>query len=368
MYKLIICDTLFQIIVAIQMKITLFQNDTVDLWISDHSIGVDSVTERLRKQKLFESITYIKTKDLIYLKNRFKKLVNTLQFGLGKKQITQTNNYNEIIFYSTSEIIYCISNIYRRRKFNTTWSRFEEGILSYETDFVYGNSVKILEKILTLFNRNIVTDEIKKYYCFFPELKKTNRQWRLIKIPDLSANEAYIKSILIDAFGFEEKPIKQKFIYFASSSDIDGYPYGETELILKISNIVGKDNLIVKKHPRDDRDVFDKHGIAVLDSIGIPWEIFQMSSYFQNKILLTVDSGAFLGITAMLNSQIRGLFLFPYFEGKRRQFNERDKNLSIILHELQKLGRCRNIKVSDDINSLKEIDIFDQNDHAKVKN
>ena len=122
MYKLIICDTLFQIIVAIQMKITLFQNDTVDLWISDHSIGVDSVTERLRKQKLFESITYIKTKDLIYLKNRFKKLVNTLQFGLGKKQITQTNNYNEIIFYSTSEIIYCISNIYRKRKFNTTKS------------------------------------------------------------------------------------------------------------------------------------------------------------------------------------------------------------------------------------------------------
>ena len=34
--KLIICDTYSQLIEAIQMKITLFEDDIVDIRISDH--------------------------------------------------------------------------------------------------------------------------------------------------------------------------------------------------------------------------------------------------------------------------------------------------------------------------------------------
>lgn len=352
MRKLIICDTLYQIMLGIQMKMTLFKNDSVDIWISDHSEGAYSIAKRLEAKHIFHKVVYYENKKIIYSKGIYTKLKNIFIYGFGRNLENDLDNYDEVLFYSMSIIIYGISYIYEKRRHEAIWSRYEEGILSYETDFENGNSVFYLEIIFRILGKKIVKNTIKRYYCVFPKLKKTNLQWELIKIPRFDNNAEELRSLFAEIFGYKQLYFKQKYIYFASSSDIDGKPYGETELIFKLADIVGKDNLIIKKHPRDDRKIYRDNGFEELDSEGIPWEVFQICSNISDKVLLTVDSGSFLSISAINKSSVKGFFLFPCLEEKRKNFMDRDKVIRDILNELHKHNVCKEIRIVNRIDDV----------------
>ncbi|HEG1241807.1 TPA: hypothetical protein SCN02_002979, partial [Enterococcus faecium] len=54
---------------------------------------------------------------------------------------------------------------------------------------------------------------------------------------------------------------EKKYIFFTSVYDFEGgEPVGEYELVCKIADLVGKDNLIVKTHPRDVRTIYKDNG------------------------------------------------------------------------------------------------------------
>lgn len=54
--KLFICDTYYQLIEAIQIKLTLFKNEKIDVRISDHSKGASDVAKRLAESSLFHEV------------------------------------------------------------------------------------------------------------------------------------------------------------------------------------------------------------------------------------------------------------------------------------------------------------------------
>ena len=76
MKKLIICDTYYQMIVAIQLARTVFKNDEVDMWITDHSVGAEKVSERLSTLEWIGEVRYIKTKEIIYATSKIQKIKN----------------------------------------------------------------------------------------------------------------------------------------------------------------------------------------------------------------------------------------------------------------------------------------------------
>ena len=64
---LIIANTYYQMIVAIQLQNTLFQNDEVVLLLSDHSKGTDAIVKKLKQQKTFAQVEYLQS--LNFLRN-----------------------------------------------------------------------------------------------------------------------------------------------------------------------------------------------------------------------------------------------------------------------------------------------------------
>lgn len=352
MKKMIMCDTLYQIMLAIQLKLTLFKEDEVDIWISDHSAKADRIAENIRKIGLFRNVIFDKNKKIIYSKGIFLKFKNVLFYGMGKNIGHKIDDYDEIVFYSMSILVYGINRVYQKKHHKVVWSRFEEGILSYDTDFAVGKAVLLLEFFYRLQGRRLLRNSIKNYYCVFPELKGVNRGWNLIRIPGFNVNEEEIKGIFSIVFDYKEKKLEGEFIYFASSSDIDGKAYGETELIFKIAEIVGRDKLIVKKHPRDTRTIYTENGIKELKSDGIPWEVYQICGDIKGKTLITVDSGSFFSISVIQNSDINGLFLFPCLGKQRKGFEDRDRKIRELLVDLHELKVCKNISV---INRLEEL-------------
>ena len=346
MKKLIICDTHYQFITAIQMRLTIFNNDIVDIWISDHSLGAKKIAENTDKLKIFNSVQFINTKKKSYSQNSVNNIFDIIKNNFGHIILKEIPLYDEVVFYGLDLLIISIADFYNSKNHETTWSRFEEGIFSYDTDFSYGKRVQLSNKIRRITGRPIVDNLIKNYYCFYPELKELHLEWNLIQIPSIYTTREVLCKLLKSIYQCTEMNILQKYIFFASSSDIDGTPYGETDLVLKIADKIGYENILIKMHPRDSRNVYEKSGISVMKESSIPWEVIYLVSDFSDKIMLTVNSGAFISISALDNASLKGIFLFNIVETNDHVFKERAKNIENMVHKLQKIGLCGCIEIA----------------------
>ena len=353
MNKLIICDTLYQIIVGLQLCNTVFAKDTVDFWISDHSIGSEGIAHRLAQESSVNHVEYIKTKSIVYAKKNAAKIKNLVTFGFGLKKVAPLKHYEEIVYYNNSLVIYGIVSYYERHKLPFALSRFEEGIFSYGSDSISGNSVKHIDKIRQLVGKSTVHSLVSTYYCFFPEIKGEASGVKICKIPSIEENYQTIRNQLIRIFHFDDRPINEKYIFFASSSDIDGRPYGETEAIIDIANLVGKDNIVVKIHPRDTRDVYTNNGIKILPVNGIPWEVYQICSNLSNKIMISATSGAFInGLALLRHNSNKCFFIYPCIKCTEKYFIEKTKELNLFISELENEHLIENVHIISNVKDL----------------
>lgn len=342
--KLIICNTYSQLIIAIQLKLTLFKNCEVDIWMSDHSKNAEMIITPLIKTGIFNDVCFIEEREFAYERKIVSCICDVLKYSftdLGKMEVAK---YDEIIFYSLSFLLYSIAEYYQQIEHDVIWSKMEEGIFSYETDFESGRRLKIARFLRRLSEKYEITDNITNYYCFFPELKTTHREWNLCKIPSLYETRKYIIPLLQKIFSCDSTSYKQRFIFFASSSDVDGKPFGETDIVLKVANRIGKDNLLVKMHPRDTREVYKDRGIEVMNNSWVPWEVMQLVGDLENNILITVNSGAFVTVSALMGGRGKGAFLYPSIEKKSVYFQQREKTIHDMLTKLHKYHLCEGIR------------------------
>ena len=208
--KLIICDTYAQLIEAIQMKITLFKDDIVDIRISDHSVGAEMVSDRLQKLNIFNNVYFVKTKKFIYERTKLESLIDVLKYNFGSIPKVQIKLYDEIIYYNTNLIIFAIGDYYKKIAHECIWSRMEEGLFSYDTDFESGFRVEYTKKLRKFIRRENVINNVSNYYCYFPKLKKNKWGWNIVKIPALINTKDRLVNILNTIFDYKYEDIKEK--------------------------------------------------------------------------------------------------------------------------------------------------------------
>lgn len=341
MKVLIWCDTYYQLISAVHMGNTIFQGESISLVLSDHSSGSKEVAERLRQTGIFAEVMFAKTKNIVYGKGKARKVREIIRAALGKASGFGASEYDEVVFYGLNPWLYEIGDGSVRCGSAVRWSRYDEGILSYGTDFSVGVLDRTIEPLRKLFGKYRITEEVSRYYCYFPELKQEER-WDVRRIPKLDRSCADTIEILKKVFSFEGFPYDQQYIFFASSSDIDGRSFGETEFILRIADIVGADNLLVKMHPRDTRDVYRSRGVSVMENSQIPWEVIQLCAEMGGRSLLTITSGAFLSISAMAGSESKAVFVIPE-NLEMPWLRERMKTITKTVEALHCLGYAENV-------------------------
>lgn len=345
--KLIVCNTYSQLLIAIQMMLSVHKNQTVDLWLSDHSLNMDRVVKPLKNIRLFHDIRFIMEKEFVYKRNKVLSIYDAIKYSYGKIQAMHIPLYDEVIFYSLSLRLYALNDYYDKVGHILTWSRMEEGIFSYDTDFESGSRIRLARKLRSFSRRSELADKISNYYCFFPELKENKYGWNLVKIPSIMETKADFIKILSSIFGSKIKTYPQKYMFFASSSDVDGRPYGESDIVLRIAKIVGKENIIIKTHPRDNRKIYSENGLLTYENSWIPWEIIQLMSSYDDRIFITIDSGAFITISAMINSQVRGMFLLDDVRVKDAYLIDRSSTIKSMLDRLHKCNLCLNIQAGN---------------------
>lgn len=315
-----ICNTYYQMITAIQLRNTRFINDNVYLVLTNHSKHAEGVSLRLREAKCFKEVYFANVRELDQDKHGMAAAVSSILSGVDGNarwmKEMRTLKCDEFIYYNLSVSTIQLYALLIKNNPSLRCSRMEEGILSYDAVFHEGDGempirIKYIFKIRRLLKRKNLTDCIDNFYCFYPEVY--HGKLAPIKIAPISDNER-MKKILTKSFDISllKDEYKEKYIFFTGVGDFEaGQPIGETEVVKKVADLVGKDNLLVKQHPRDSGDVYEKAGLHVDYNSSVPWEAIQLSRNFDGKVFLSVNSSSILSSILMTEDRITAYYLYP---------------------------------------------------------
>ena len=341
---LVICDTYYQLIVAIQLKATLFKDERVSCILTDYCVGADRVVKRLKKECFFE-------KTFFYRKHERKNtIVSKLQSISGA--ITGKAHYldflmdlapvDEVIFWIPDKNIF--SYLYRKNS-DIVCSKFEEGIGSYLNDFMeVSYKTDVARRI---FSKKALMDSIENFYCFWPNYY--SGKLKSIRIPTMDATSSAL-AILKRVFEIDEakRAYDQKYIYFASRYDyMGGEQIGEGKIVKKLAEIVGKDNLLVKAHPSDRRTFYKDNGLRVDQNLSVPWEAIHFCIDLSDKVLITSTSMAVISTSLMLQTPPKTVFMYEYCNTtKNLPAADNIDTLRRVLHLLKTDGNRNNIVIA----------------------
>lgn len=317
MKRILYLRTHYQVIVALQMTNTIFKDDQITLLISDDSNGANYVVEQLLKMHVVEHAVLVQIKKLNNNKSLSKKVVDLvsvpfLRTNQYKKFIKSILNefYDEFIFYNFCVDATAFYNLLSMNNQEMKVSCIEEGLFSYDTQIglKHGKIMGLSYHVRKFFGKSALQDHFTNFYCYYPELY--HGALTAIQVPCVTINSR-TSELLKALYKPDFSQYNKRYIFFTSVYDFEGgEPIGEYELVSQIADLVGKENLLVKTHPRDVRNIYAENGFYVDTNSAIPWEVIQLGYDFSNCVFMTVNSGSVLAGSFMSDKPVRTFYMF----------------------------------------------------------
>nr|WP_288723694.1 polysialyltransferase family glycosyltransferase [uncultured Sellimonas sp.] len=293
--RLIFCNTLYQLIVAIQITLS-FEGYTY-LILTTEMKNVEQIQKKLYKTGVIKEVVIFDTS----VKKTSIQIIKECVCGV-KPDGMKEDKFDEFIGFNFDLPSHAIFAWAYKKNKNISVNKMEEGLLSYHTPDTLCRALSISCKIRKMLGMENLRPCAKMFYCFAPEIY--HGTLRPKQIPKIKTTDSRIREILNIVFLEKEiKPYKEKYIFLPSIYDVEGGdPIGELELAQKIASKVGIDDLIVKVHPRDDESRYIKSNLKIDRNSGIPWEVIQINLDFSDKVVITTLSGSVLNFNPVLEN------------------------------------------------------------------
>lgn len=315
MKSLYICTTTNMLMAVIQIRRFIEVNENADILITDQSGIMSEVYNNLSRIGLFENIYFFKCKKKYEGGNIFYKIRKFFYIFESKRKILKETglknlDYDLIYFCNfdllTNQIFY---NIYKNNKY-VLFNRVEEGFSTYTRRNVYITLEKLTDVLYKICRMPSLKSFVKKLYLYEPELLLYNCEYEKIKIPKYRKCKDDVR-LLNTVFGYTDEASeyqKYKYIIFEESFYHDNKEkINDEEVFRTIVSRVGKDNVIIKLHPRNTKNRFSDLNVG---RSNIPWEIIQLNGDFNNNIFITISSGSVLASKIWLCDDVKTFFLY----------------------------------------------------------
>lgn len=313
---LFVCESLFQLFNAINLRTTLFKDESVDICVCEKTGLFQNVIGFLKKSKVFDQVYYYGApmnakQDLL---NKVKKIIYAHKI---LSHITESlpdikYDYNKVFVsgagLSSASIYYFI----HRHNKNTKCCLYEDGMFEY---VVYTNkelwSRRLISKLLF---GEYYLDTAVELYVYEPNLTiNIPTHIRKIAIPKI---ENYQNRQLYNMiYNFDDKGLdvidRCSYIYvdtcfFDESSSVIQY-----DIVEWLYKKVG-DKLLVKLHPRSDIHKYDKIGVTCLKSSQI-MELIVMNKKLTHCTFLSSISTAIFNMKSVFNQTPKLIILNNIF-------------------------------------------------------
>jgi hypothetical protein len=121
----------------------------------------------------------------------------------------------------------------------------------------------------------------------------------------MDATDRELVTRLNRVFGYEESKdsYDRKIIFFEESYFADGYDVDDVACVERLAEICGKDNIMIKIHPRNKENRFRGLGYKTNENTFIPWEVIALNLDLTQKVLITIASGS--AMTSLMNMGVK---------------------------------------------------------------
>lgn len=357
---LIVANTYYQLILAMQIKLTICNNDYVCLALSDHSANAESVYERLKRESLFDECIFIRSKGVIQNRRFLQKCKEIVQLSFFKKNeyafyLTDLHslNFDELICYNLEVDTYGIFSILSEHNPQIQYSSYEEGMLSYDNFYYDSAKFKLIRSLRKTVGKPAIFDRYEKFYCVYPELY--HGFLNAVAIPQISMENKRLRNVVAKIFQIKSDMdySKYKYIYFESVYDTEGRGIGELNFLLDFAERVGKENILVKKHPRSTVHVFEENGIAVDVNSTAPFEALQLNYDMNACTFVSAMSGSVLSINSVIDNPSSVVMIYPITEyEKYEDMKKFALHVQNVIDQFQKNGKLTHISVAYTIDEL----------------
>lgn len=309
--------THYQLLSAIQIKLSLYPDSNADIIINDHSLNYQKYADNLRKLGVFNNVYIAKTKSYTYTTSFLKRAKVTFDIMFNNHRVItklcdlRGFDYDGFYFYNYSCFHDWIYYQLKKRNPKLICIRFDEGYGSLLKYKIYTGSVKLQNRLEKL-HRNPRLDDIVDMFSFETKCNLFDKSHSIIQIPKIKKEDLSTVSLFNKVFDYSANSISftRKYIFFEESYFADGINIDDVKLVLKIADLVGKENLMVKLHPRNPVDRFSKLGIKTIGQSGCPWEVIAMNHDFSNNVFLTIASGSVLSPRIIFDDNIPTFMLY----------------------------------------------------------
>lgn len=350
--NLFVVNTIYQLFVAIVIKEKINSGIPSDILLTSRSGFLKEVYETEKLLSNFDNQFYLEYEEIKYLKRnrifRFGYECFCYEKFIQKVFSDKFKDYSDIYFFNATEII---QMIYRKlsQKENTKFHLFEEGTVSYLRDTIPIGRNLLYKKILQYLSK---TDSIYNLdydvYLFHPDCYVGKKTKEFHMIPHIEKDDYLLKDKLNNSMMYKNIEINQKYIFFEECyeffEDVDLYK----KLVYAIAEMVGPENFVLKRHPRNKENIFDSR-INIL-KCNVPWELITMNGGAEGKVLLTISSTAAITPKMIFDADCVSILLYELFD-KRTTFCKEEFAIDL----LQKVQLIyRNVYIPRDMEELKK--------------
>lgn len=302
----VVSNTIYQLLVLLQMKLTVFKDMDVDLFVTDWSVDIFKYVENGKKLNLFRDIRYIETLEYVkkYGKYEQKDAWGEIKYCMGryqevKKIVGKIEKYDYFFNANMSVFEYAFYDVLKRKNKRLKLYLFEEGLATYRAmdahlinDFnnIFRGKYSIIYK-LTGYGKAL--KNIEGVFLFSPQFCSWKLREKFYKIPKISKENVDTIEKINSLFGYRKLDgdmLQKKVIFFEDGLYEDGFHLNDVQLLDTIAEYVGAENILVKLHPRSRKDRFPAY--PKFPDIGIPWEVFYLNGDLADAKLVTVLSGS----------------------------------------------------------------------------
>ena len=315
---LIYCCSVYQLFNGIHLRMHLHPEDEVDVMLSDILPGQEKLAEGLRRSGLFGKVItsqgkfiarqqYRHTRWTIYGYRIFPSIL------LKQVGVCLEDAYDRFYFGTFDEYVsYLFLRLHWLNK-NLEAFCFEDGGYTYMHTY---QSCNVIEERLYRWLGILPLGKAKvPLLVYEPDLMTFDCGAPVLKMPSIDLEDAAFREAVNTVFDFSSASLPEcEAIFFEESFLADGLENNDAELIELCNRLCGG-NMLLKPHPRNPYNRFEKSGIRILHS-KIPWEVFCLNVDLTGKKLITINSNSAISPHILLGTKAQTILLFNMLKGK----------------------------------------------------
>lgn len=365
---LAVAHSYYMLLTLIQIKITVYKNDKMDLLLSDAASNNEMIFQNLKKTDIFNNCFFYHLSDVGWKTfDRKKEKVNKFFNGIIKPKNVldrtgiKLGKYDILLAYVADRFDEQVFfNVIKGQNPDSLCELYEEGYTSYFSMYGVFDSypkkyIKILPTIMKLIGKKrlLISNNITRAWYFNPELVQYNAKYDICKIPFFDIRNRELINKINDIFGFKDTyNIKQSIIFLEGKSHTDGMATDDLDLLNKLSVKLGKENIVVKLHPRTKDNRFSSKGYNIFEA-DVPLELIILNGKNKGKVFIAIESGA--PLTCLMNFQNNNKVVLLFKCSKFVDTQTTDEHFFKLLEMLKRKSGNEQLIIPENISELDEV-------------